>query len=405
MGIRAGYKKTDLGVIPFDWQIKELSQICNISRGKFSPRPRNNPIYYGGSIPFVQTGDVTKSNGLIAKYTQTLNELGLGVSILFKKGTILMTIAANIGYTGILQLDMACPDSLVAINGHSGISNEFINLWFIYRRQKIEDLSTSGAQKNLNIELLSPFQIPVPKIEEQRAIATALSDINTLISSLEKLSAKKQDIKQAIIQELFKPKVGWKMKSLGDIGRFSKGHGIRKDESQSGTIPCVRYGELYTKHSDYIKAYYSFISKEVSLSSKQIKTGDILFAGSGETKEEIGKCAAFIDNIEAYAGGDIIVLSPTNVNSLFLGYILNSPFLQKQKSRRGQGDAVVHVSAAQLSSVLVPLPPTIEEQTAIAAALFDLDAELNALESKLQKYRQIKSGMMQTLLTGQIRLV
>ena len=79
----------------------------------------------------------------------------------------------------------------------------------------------------------------------------------------------------------------WEVKELGEIGKFSKGSGVRKDEALSGELPCIRYGEIYTKHNDYIKQFYSFISRDVSNTAKRLKTGDILFAGSGETKEEI----------------------------------------------------------------------------------------------------------------------
>ena len=190
----------------------------------------------------------------------------------------------------------------------------------------------------------------------------------------------------------------WEVKKLGEIGSFSKGQGIRKDQSNSGSIPCVRYGELYTKHNDYIKQFYSFISEEVTQTSKKIKTGDILFAGSGETKEEIGKCVAFINDFEAYAGGDIVILSPLNTSSLFLGFLLNAPTIQKQKASRGQGDAVVHISSSQLQQIKIPLPP-LPEQKAITEVLSDTDNLIQALEKHIAKKRLIKQGAMQKLLT------
>lgn len=193
----------------------------------------------------------------------------------------------------------------------------------------------------------------------------------------------------------------WDVVQLSTIGKFSKGQGIRKDEAMDGEIPCVRYGELYTKHSDYIKQYYSFITQETSQTSKKLRTGDILFAGSGETKEEIGKCAAFIDDIEVYAGGDIVILSPTDVEPLYLGYLLNAPIIQRQKASKGQGDAIVHISANQLGSLQIPLPPTKSEQTAIATALSDADALIENLERLIEKKRNIKQGAMQELLTPQ----
>ncbi|MBI3234690.1 MAG: restriction endonuclease subunit S [Bacteroidetes bacterium] len=190
----------------------------------------------------------------------------------------------------------------------------------------------------------------------------------------------------------------WEVKELGKLGKFSKGSGVRKDEALSGDIPCVRYGELYTRHNDYIKQFYSFISKEISETAKKLKLGDILFAGSGETKEEIGKSVAFINEFEAYAGGDIVILSPNNIEPLYLGYLLNAPLIQKQKANKGQGDAVVHISASQLGNVKIPVPPTKAEQTAIASALSDADALISSLETLIAKKRNIKQGAMQRLL-------
>jgi len=192
----------------------------------------------------------------------------------------------------------------------------------------------------------------------------------------------------------------WEVKKLSEIGKFSKGSGVRKDEALSGNIPCVRYGELYTRHNDYIKQFYSYISKDVSETAKKLKYGDVLFAGSGETKEEIGKSVAFINDFEAFAGGDIVILSPENTNSLYLGYLLNATFIQKQKASRGQGDAVVHISSTQLSNISIPLPKEEAEQTAIATALSDADALINSLEKLIAKKRNIKQGAMQRLIVN-----
>ncbi|MBS1951429.1 MAG: Type I restriction-modification system, specificity subunit S [Cytophagales bacterium] len=189
----------------------------------------------------------------------------------------------------------------------------------------------------------------------------------------------------------------WQAVPLSSIGKFTKGSGIRKDQAQSGDIACVRYGELYTHHNEYIKSFNSHISKDVARSSVKLKSGDILFAGSGETKEEIGKCAAYIGSEEVYAGGDIIILSPQFANSLFLGFILNSKLVVMQKSRKGQGDAVVHISAKQLENILIPLP-NLKEQGAIADSLFDIDSLIISLEKLITKKKNIKQGAMHKLL-------
>ena len=130
----------------------------------------------------------------------------------------------------------------------------------------------------------------------------------------------------------------------------------------------------------------------------------MLFAGSGETKEEIGKCVAFVDDLDAYAGGDIVILRPEEACAMFLGYYLNTATINRQKASKGQGDAVVHIGSGALAEIDLMLPP-VKEQTAIAAILSDMDTEIAALDTKLAKARNIKQGMMQELLTGRIRLI
>ena len=197
----------------------------------------------------------------------------------------------------------------------------------------------------------------------------------------------------------------WEIKTLGELGSFSKGSGISRAEANTGSIPCVRYGEIYTHHNDYIKKYNSFISSEVAQKAKLLHYGDILFAGSGETKEDIGKSIAFIENIQAYAGGDIIILSTdTNIcDAKFIGYISNTSFVNKQKATKGQGDAVVHITSDSLKNISILLPP-LPEQKAIAEALSDVDDLITALDKKIAKKRLIKQGAMQELLTGKKRL-
>lgn len=197
----------------------------------------------------------------------------------------------------------------------------------------------------------------------------------------------------------------WEVARLGDIGYFLKGNGISKSQANSGDLCAVRYGELYTLHHNYIKTYNSHISKEVALFATKIQKGDILFACSGETKEEIGKCAAFVDEVEAYAGGDILILrtDQEKCSDIFLGFLLNMPIAANQKAAKGQGDAVVHISKASLENLSIPLPP-IEEQRRIASALTSIDNLIDSLDRLIAKKRDIKQGAMQQLLSGKKRL-
>jgi type I restriction enzyme S subunit len=253
--------------------------------------------------------------------------------------------------------------------------------------------------------------IQVPSPIEQRAIAGTLRDVDALSGSLERLIAKKRDLKQAAMQQLLTGQTrlpgftgAWEIWSLGETGSFSKGRGVRKDEAASGDLACVRYGEIYTCHCDWIRQFHSWISRSVAAGAFKLQQGDLLFAGSGETKADIAKCVAFVDDLEAYAGGDIVILRPRGMNPFFLSYLCNMPYVNAQKAALAQGDAVVHISASALSDLQMKLPG-LPEQSAIAAILIDMDTEIAALENRLVKTRALKQGMMQELLTGRIRLV
>ncbi len=196
----------------------------------------------------------------------------------------------------------------------------------------------------------------------------------------------------------------WNVRTLSEIGTFKKGKNIKKDSVLIEGIPCIRYGEIYTHHDEYVKRFYSFINEETARQSQSIKAGDLLFAGSGETAEEIGKCVAYLDAVEAYAGGDIIILSPDDYDSKYLGFLMNYKIVVAQKSQLGQGDAVVHIYSSSLGKISIPIPPTKTEQTAIATVLSDTDALIEGLEKIIAKKRAIKKGGMQELLTGKRRL-
>jgi type I restriction enzyme S subunit len=195
----------------------------------------------------------------------------------------------------------------------------------------------------------------------------------------------------------------WETKQLKELGQFSKGRGIKRDDVTDEGAPCVRYGELYTQYQDYILKVASRIPQDVAATALPIKKGDLLFAGSGETAEEIGRCAAYLGEEQAYAGGDVIVLTPSGQNSIYLGHLMNSPIVSAQKARLGQGDAVVHIYINNLAQVQIELPP-IAEQNAIAEVLSDVDRLLNSLEALIAKKRAIKQAVMQQLLTGRTRL-
>jgi len=196
----------------------------------------------------------------------------------------------------------------------------------------------------------------------------------------------------------------WFISRLGDLGTFRKGKNIPKKDLVTEGVPCVLYGEIYTKYNHVVKELSSFIPHEEIDKTICINCGDILFAGSGETAEEIGKCFAYIGPDIAYAGGDIIIISPRDINSTFLGYLLNAPIVNNQKSKLGQGSSVVHIYSSSLKKVIIPIPPTTIEQQSIAQTLSETDSLIASLNNLITKKRNIKKGTMQQLLTGKKRL-
>ena len=194
----------------------------------------------------------------------------------------------------------------------------------------------------------------------------------------------------------------WKIKKLGEIGVFFKGKGVPKNKITDTGFKCLTYGDLYTKYDFVIEGVKSFIDKETALISQEIRYGDICFAGSGETLEDIGKCATFIDDEIGYAGGDIIVFR-TEQNPIVMSYLLNSDIAKKQKFSMGQGHSVVHIYSSQLEMLKLPLPP-LEEQEKIAEILLTCDKAICLTTQIITQLKQRNQGLAQQLLTGEKRV-
>ena len=190
-----------------NWSKKTLSNVADVQRGRFSIRPRNDPKYYGGNTPFIQTGDVVGCNGIIKKFSQTLNDDGLKVSRLFKKGTIVMTIAANIGDTGILSFDSCFPDSLVGIIPHDDIDVLFLEYYLRSKKDYLNGISTQSAQKNINLAKLNPMIVLVPSLERQRQISSTLNYLDKKIDLEMKYKKDLFKLKDGLMSDIFSQKV------------------------------------------------------------------------------------------------------------------------------------------------------------------------------------------------------
>jgi type I restriction enzyme S subunit len=197
----------------------------------------------------------------------------------------------------------------------------------------------------------------------------------------------------------------WILRFLCEEGHFKKGKGIPKSQIVNKGFPCVRYGEIYTSYDFVVEEFHSCIDEVNTHESQEIKYGDILFTGSGETIDEIGKAITYIGRVNAYAGGDIIILSPNNsiVNSEFLSYVLETDFVRRQKRRFGQGQQVVHIYADELKKIVVPLT-SLPEQRKIASCLKNWEVSINRINKLIAQKELKREWLHQELLSGNKRL-
>ena len=202
---------------------------------------------------------------------------------------------------------------------------------------------------------------------------------------------------------------GWRVADLGSLGTFFRGHGGTRVDEEANGLPCIRYGDLYTHHGCIVRSFCSAISPGSESAYTPLQSGDIVFAGSGETYEEIGKATAYCNHGQAYAGADTIIFRPRAVlNSRFAGYAVNSEHAISYKSKMGQGSSVIHISAGHLSHYPLRVPPA-RQQTRIADILSTIDEAIEQTKAVIAKTQQIKVGMMHDLFTrgvtkdGQLR--
>ena len=277
-------------------------------------------------------------------------------------------------------------------------------------QKQIEATIVGGAIPTLSQNQVYQFEIIFPiDEEEQNRIAEALSDMDSMISSLEKLIAKKKAVKQGAMQELLTGKKRlpgfnqhWSKVKLSDIFDFYKGNGLSKEKiTVDGKSPCILYGELFTRYFEVIYEVKNNTNYDEGFLSRSF---DVLMPGSTTTNGLDLATASVIMQDNVLLGGDIVVLrSKKQMDTRIFGYLFR--MMEREILLHTQGITIVHLNTKTLRDLEVLIPSTVEEQTAIASILSDMDNEIEALEQKLEKTRQLKQGMMQQLLTGKIRLV
>ncbi len=180
-----------------------LFKLGELDRGKSRHRPRNDPALYDGPYPFIQTGDVTASGGRIMTYSQTYSELGLAQSRLWPRGTLCITIAANIAETAVLDFDACFPDSIVGFTPKPGVSTEFVQAFIDSKREQLAANAPQAAQKNINLEVLRNLEVPLPSPAEQTRFANQVAAIRSIQSAAAISAAKLETLFQTLLHRAF----------------------------------------------------------------------------------------------------------------------------------------------------------------------------------------------------------
>lgn len=398
-----GFKNTEMGTVPEDWDVKTLGEVGEV---KMCKRVFNNETKSTGTIPFYKIGTFGKeadayiSEDLYNKYSQRFSYPN--------KGDILISAAGTIGRTLIFDGKPSYfqDSNIVWIDNNESL----ISQKMLYHVFQVVKYNTEGGtiQRLYNSILKSTKFICPPTKAEQTAIATALNDADALITQLEKLITKKKAMKQGAMQELLKPKEGWIEKTLGEVATLKARIGWQglttAEYRKTGNFYLVTGTEFKNGFIDWDKCNYVDEYRYIQDKNIQVKNHDILVTKDGT----IGKIA-LIKSVPkpATLNSGVFVIRPAK-NSFepeFFYYLLLSDVFQIFLSQLSAGSTIIHLYQKDFITFKFFTPKSLDEQKKIAKVLSDMDIEILRLEDKLEKQKQLKQGMMQSLLTGKIRLV
>ena len=276
------------------WREVDLGNVATLQRGFDLPARLRRP----GQVPIVSSSGVS----------------GWHDRAMVKAPGVVTGRYGTIGEVFFEHVDFWPLNTTLWVSNFHGNDERFV--YYMLNRVDYATHSGKSGVPGVNRNDLHRETVSVPDSSaEQRAIARALSDADLLITELERLIAKKQAIKQGLLQQLLTGRTrlpgftdSWRIVTLGELGAFYKGRGVKRDDVRPSGVPCIRYGELYTEFGNYTRTTRSFVSPGVAATALPIRPGDLLFAGSGETRAEIGTCVAYVGEAAAVAGGDIVVL-------------------------------------------------------------------------------------------------
>lgn len=377
------------------WPTLALEELASVQRGKFSARPRNDPKYYGGHIPFIQTGDVANGAGRVRNYSQTLNNDGLSVSKLFPKGSLVVTIAANIGDVARVEFDFACPDSLVVVQANEGVNSDWLQYSLESKKELLDSLAPQNAQKNINLEVLRPLAMDVPPLCEQQRIAGALDTWNTAIQKTEQLIAAKERHYSHELSRL----ISRGQHPHAHVGAFAEEVSARNRGGNGARVLSVTNSRGFVLPEDQFERRVA--SADLS-NYKVVRRGQYAYNPSRINVGSIARLDSWDDGVLSpmYV---VFCLDEAKIDSDYFLHWLNSHEARQRIKNSAQGSVRETVSFSEFAAITIPLPDR-TRQTAIARYLNALREEIDLLGQSVAVLKTQKRGLMQKLLTGQWRL-
>jgi type I restriction enzyme S subunit len=405
--VPTGYKQTDIGVIPMDWDVKELGDLVEVRDGT-----HQTPKYVDNGIPFYSVESITNNDFVNTKYISESAHKLLTKKFRIEKMDILMT---RIGSIGDCKLITWNPNASFYVSLALLKPRDKSTAPFIYHfsktevfKKELEDRSLQWAiPKKINLGEISKIKICVPILKaEQTAIATMLSDMDVLIEKLKKLIEKKKNIKKGAMQELLTGKKrvsgfndGWEVKKLGQIAAVIGGGtpSTYNPNYWNGVINWFTPTEIGL--NKYTYSSLRKISKEglKNCSAKILPKGTVLLT----SRAGIGDMSILMDEGCTNQGFQSLIAN-SDTSYEFLYYLVST--LKNILIQNASGSTFLEISPNKIKQIDVKIP-NFKEQIAIANVLSDMDTEIEKLESQFVKYNNLKQGMMQNLLTGKIRLI
>lgn len=415
MAVKPGYKLTEMGILPEDWEISTVGREFSVQLGKMLDSAKNVGIpkrYIGNRA--VQWNKIdTRDLATVPMSRADLEKFRL------EKGDLLVCEGGEVGRAAIWEAPIdecyyqKALHRLRPLRGFDGrIMVSLLHLWS--EKGLLSNYVTQTSIAHLPREKFVEVPVPRPPPCEQHAIAAALSDANALLDGLNRLIGKKRDLKRAAMQQLLTGQTRlsgfcgeWERARLGQLFEFKNGLNKSKEFFGYGT-PIVNYMDVFrspTIHSLKLEGRVSLSKAEIQ--NFDVRKGDVFFTRTSETADEVGIASVMIDDTtDTVFSGFVLRARPITkkLDDLFKAYCLRSHSVRVQIVSKASYTTRALTNGKILSGVLLNLPP-LSEQKAIVEVLADMDAELATLESRRHKTGALKQAMMQELLTGKTRLV